>query len=106
MIRREVTIGECRLILGDCLDVVPGLDCVDHRPKVRILAFEVRIVGGFGRAFDFAESQSHRAVQGFSLTHFAFSFNSRAIQAGTVLPSTITVAGRMVPRPNGRKRRS
>ena len=26
---REVTIGECRLILGDCLEVLPGLPMVD-----------------------------------------------------------------------------
>jgi DNA modification methylase len=26
---REVTIGPCRLILGDCLEVMPGLTCVD-----------------------------------------------------------------------------
>jgi DNA modification methylase len=26
---REVTIGECRLILGDCREVLPGLPTVD-----------------------------------------------------------------------------
>lgn len=29
MIRREVTIGDCRLILGDCLEVLPSLGLVD-----------------------------------------------------------------------------
>jgi DNA modification methylase len=29
MIRKEVTIGDCRLILGDCLEVLPLLDPVD-----------------------------------------------------------------------------
>jgi len=28
-IRKEVTIGDCRLILGDCLEVLPGLRKVD-----------------------------------------------------------------------------
>jgi site-specific DNA-methyltransferase (adenine-specific) len=30
MIRKEVTIGDCRLILGNCLEVLPLLDKVDH----------------------------------------------------------------------------
>ena len=30
MIRREVQIGDCRLILGDCLEVLPTLGAVDH----------------------------------------------------------------------------
>lgn len=29
-IRKEVTIGDCRLILGDCLEVMASLDEVDH----------------------------------------------------------------------------
>ena len=29
MIRREVIIGECRLLLGDCLEILPTLDKVD-----------------------------------------------------------------------------
>jgi len=29
MIRKEVIIGDCRLILGDCLEVMPGLGRVD-----------------------------------------------------------------------------
>lgn len=29
MIKREVTIGDCRLILGDCLDILPTLGRVD-----------------------------------------------------------------------------
>lgn len=29
-IKKEVTIGDCRLILGDCLEVMPGLGQVDH----------------------------------------------------------------------------
>ncbi len=28
-IRKEVTIGDCRLILGDCLEILPTLDSVD-----------------------------------------------------------------------------
>ena len=30
MIRREEQIGDCRLILGDCLEIMPGLGPVDH----------------------------------------------------------------------------
>ncbi|MBP8216012.1 MAG: site-specific DNA-methyltransferase [Thauera sp.] len=30
MIRREEIIGDCRLILGDCLEVLPALGPVDH----------------------------------------------------------------------------
>ncbi len=29
MIKREVQIGDCRLILGDCLEVMPALGKVD-----------------------------------------------------------------------------
>jgi site-specific DNA-methyltransferase (adenine-specific) len=29
-ILKDVTIGDCRLILGDCLEVMPGLGKVDH----------------------------------------------------------------------------
>lgn len=29
-IRKEVTIGDCRLLLGDCLEVLPLLSAVDH----------------------------------------------------------------------------
>lgn len=30
MIRREEIIGDCRLLLGDCLEILPTLDAVDH----------------------------------------------------------------------------
>jgi site-specific DNA-methyltransferase (adenine-specific) len=29
-IKREVQIGDCRLLLGDCLEILPTLDQVDH----------------------------------------------------------------------------
>src|SRR5688500_13135477 len=54
MIKRDIQIGDCRLILGDCLDVLPLLGKVDavvtDPPYVGLTGGEDKAVfGGVGR---------------------------------------------------------
>ena len=62
-IRKEVTIGDCRLILGDCLEVMPGLgkvDCVVTDPPYGIAD---KWKGGFGARHGWANQHAMKAVR-------------------------------------------
>ena len=53
MIRREEQIGDCRLILGDCLEVMPGLEGYDAMITDPPYGLADKLVGGtWGKQYD------------------------------------------------------
>lgn len=84
-IRKEVVIGDCRLILGDCLEVLPTLGAVDA--VVTDPPYGVRL----------GESMDTRAGHGLSLGAYASYDDSYENFVGNIVPrlnAALDCAGR------------
>jgi len=62
MIKKEVTIGDCRLILGDCMEVMPLLGRVDS--IVCDPPYGINLAGGFSGAGGFSKPIERRQYKG------------------------------------------